>query len=509
MANTMNKLFKIADTIEDSALREKYLEILRDSMPEKMWIDKYHLTMPQTSFLEGTANDIATYEMTIRKNPFNGNYTVAAGLGPFLEWLNDYGFSDDTINWLAKCRENDGTPSFRPEFLNFLRDQKLSITIDAMPEGGLVFPNEPIVRVTGPEWQVALVEAAILNGLNASCLIATKAARIVDAAAGRPVMEFGLRRSQDMFGMRSTRSATVGGILTTSNGDAARKYNLKWVGTHAHSFVMKHDTEIAAFEKWLRRNPSNATVLIDTNDTLRGVQRAIQASRNTGVPLRGVRLDSGDMAQLSIKVNELLAAAGMRECKILVSNDLDEYAIPALLKQNAIIDTFAVGTNLVTASDQPSLGGVYKLKSINGQDKMKISDDAIKRTIPGATEILRMVDGDGKFDGDVITSVNFVMEAFGQLESPITSVDPKSNRVKIFPAGTLFYKPMVRVVTDGRVDMKHAKCDLREIAAGTKHNLEQLKDAHKSLNNPERYVAGIEQGLFMKQAEMLRTNQGR
>ena len=502
--NKMNELFKIAETIADPQLRAKYLEILRDSTPEKLWMDKYHLTMAQTSFLAGTAEKQSVSEMFIRANPFGGAYTVVAGLGPVLEWLADYGFSDENIAWLAADKNADGSPTFTPEFLKWLQGQNLSLTIDAMPEGELVFPNEPIVRVSGPKWQVDRIEGALLNGINASCLIATKAARINNASAGRAVMEFGLRRAQDMYGMRSTRSAAVGGIVVTSNADAAKKYNLKWVGTHAHSFVMEHDTELAAFEEWLRHNPNNATVLVDTYDTIAGVKTAIQASKNTGVPLKGIRLDSGDLAHLSIAARMLLNSqdANLQDCKILASNDLDEYTLESLYSQGAKIDIPAVGTKLVTGGDQASLGGVYKLKSIDGVAKMKISGDVIKQTIPGATETIRMLGENGMFDGDVITSVGFVAQESGELEFPIVSIDLASNKAKTFPVGTKFYKPAVRVVTNGVVDMAHAKRDVSEIARQTNCNLYKLDDGHKRLLNAHRYVAGLEKSLFMKRLEM-------
>ena len=503
MTNKIDQLFKIADTIKDDDLRNKYLEILRDSMSEKMWLDKYHLTMAHTSFLEGKACEHATYEMFIRKNPFGGSYTISAGLGPFLEWLNDYGFSEDTIKWLANCKNKDGAPSFTPEFLEFLRNQKLSLTIDAVPEGELVFPNEPIVRVSGPEWQVGIVETAILNGLNASCLIATKASRIVNAAGGRPVMEFGLRRAQDMYGMRATRSAAVGGVLTTSNADAARKYNLGWVGTHAHSFVMRHDTEIEAFENWLLHNQGNTTILVDTYDTIQGVKNAIAASKKTGVHLDSIRLDSGNLAKLSIEARQLLDAAGLHDCQIIASNDLDEYSISKLWDNGAKVDILAVGTNLVTAADQPSLGGVYKLKSINGVDKMKISGDAIKRTIPGATEILRMVGFDGKFMGDVITSCGFVQELRGQLETPVIAINPKTREEVRYGCGTVFYKPMVRVVNDGVIDTKTMNRDVKEIASATGEHLFRLNKKYSRIQNPCEYHAEIEQSLYKKQTEMV------
>jgi len=503
MKNQMNELFKIADTIKDESLRTKYLEILRDSMSEKMWLDKYHLTMAHTAFLEGTATKPATYEMFIRKNPFGGAYTVSAGLGPFLEWLQDYGFSDDTIQWLKNCKNKDGTSTFKPEFLEFIRNQRLALTIDALPEGELVFPNEPIVRVSGPEWQVGIVEAAVLNAINASSLIATKATRIVNAGQGRPVMEFGLRRAQDMFCMRPTRSAAVGGVLTTSNADAARKYNLGWVGTHAHSFVMRHDTEKGAFKNWLNYNQGNTTLLVDTYDTVQGVKNAIAASKETGVHLDMIRLDSGDLLSLSIQARKLLDEAGFNDCKIIVSNDLDEYSITKLLDQGAKIDVLAVGTNLVTAAGQPSLGGVYKLKSINGIDKMKISGDTIKHTIPGATEILRMLDNEGKFMGDVITSHGFIEQSYGTLDFPIISVNAKDGTERTYEANTKFYKPMVNVVHDGIVDTQTVERKVADIANATADNLSKLDTKHKQIENPTEYPVGIEKALYKKQAKIV------
>ena len=502
MKKNINDLYKIAEQIADPDLRQKYLDILGDSTPEKLWMDKYHLTMAQTSFLAGSAMDNSVSEMFIRKNPFGGGYTVAAGLGELLEWLSDWGYSDAALGWLGTQRNADGSATFAPEFLEFLRTSTLSLSIDAMPEGELVFPNEPIVRVTGPQWQADVIESAILNAINSASLIATKAARIQHAAGLRPVMEFGLRRAQDMYGVHATRAAAVGGVLTTSNADAARKYNLGWVGTHAHSFVMKHDTEIAAFENWLRHNPGNATVLVDTYDTIGGVKNAIEASRRTGVPLGGIRLDSGDLAHLSITARQLLDAAGMTDCKIVASNDLDEYTIESLRGQGARIDVYAVGTNLVTAADQPALGGVYKLKRIGDIDKIKISGDVIKHTIPGATETVRMLDAMGNFNGDVITRAGFVSQSAGELEFPIISVDTATNKAKTFAAGTRFYKPLTRVVTNGVVDMNAARRQISDIAADTMRNLQRLDGAHKRLKNPHVYVAGLEKGLFIQRLEM-------
>ena len=509
MKNKMNELYKIAGQIENPDVAALLKQILDSSELNDPWMDFYHLTMAQTLFLDGQQNSQATFEMFIRRNPFKGAYTISSGLGPVLEWLNNYGFSDEFLGYLAGLKYENGQPKFTKEFLEFLRDQPLQVTIEAVPEGELIFPNEPIVRVTGPEWQVGIIETAILNGINAASFIATKASRIKRAARGKPVMEFGLRRAQDRQGRMSTRAAATGGILVTSNVGAAKQYDLIAAGTHAHSFVMGQKTETEAFEKWLALNPNNATVLIDTYDIIQGIKNAISASQNTGVKLKKIRIDSGDLAFFSVEARKLLDAANMADTKILVSNDLDEYIIESLLNEGAAIDEFGVGTSMVTGADkpedgkiyQPALGGVYKLKVTNGRDCIKVADE--KTTIPGATDTIRMLDSDGKFDGDVIVSMGFASEQSGVLKFPIVSINPKNRMAKTFDVGTKFYKPMTRVVTDGIVDINAAQRDVKEIGKATDDNLAKLDDSHKRFLNAHIYVAGIEESLFQYRQQMI------
>jgi len=468
-------------------------------MQNNFWCDFYHLTMAQTLFLDGQADVPSTFEMFIRQNPFDGGYTIAAGQGLVLQWLSNWGYASEKIAAIERMG------MFQPEFLEFIRTQPLQVTIDALPEGEVFFPNEPIVRVSGPAWQVSIIETAFLNAINCHSMIATKAARIKNSAqdfAGyKDVMEFGYRRSQSAFGLISTRAAAIGGIIVTSNVDAAIEYGLPCKGTHAHSFVMHYDTELQAFEKWLYHNPNNATVLVDTYDTLQGVKNAILASKNTGVKLTGIRLDSGDLAYLSIEARKLLDKAGMQHTKIVASNDLDEYAIESLQSQGACIDVYGIGTKLVTPG---ALGGVYKVKSVNGVDRIKISGDAIKTTIPGATETIRIVDENGKFGGDVITPVGFITEDSGTLPKPVVSVNPENSMPKTFVTGTKFYKPMKRVAENGVVTSDTRP--IVEIGRETTINLERLDRSHKRLLNPHAYVAGIEKGLFMRRMDMILNN---
>lgn len=464
-----------------------------------LWCDAYHLDMAQTRFFEGRAEIDSTSEAFIRKNPFGGSYTVAAGLGPFLEWLNGWNFSDDLIAWLGDIKLANGQARYKPEFLEFIRSQPLKITIDAIPEGELFFPNEPVLRVTGPSWQRSIVESALLNCMNAQSLIATKASRVLHAAGFSTVMEMGLRRSLCEYGLWSTRAAAAGGIILTSNVAAARELNLPISGTMAHEFVQEYDTELAAFEAWLRHNPANTTLLVDTFETQAGVKNAIAASKNTGIKLNQVRIDSGDLAYESINAKSKFSAHDF-DSKICLSNDLDEYVIESLKNQGAPMNSLGLGTML--ANPGQSLGMVFKLKEFNGVDKIKISGDIIKTTIPGATETIRIIDDNGNYNGDVIAPLGLIVEKSGKLTAPLVSVNANNNRVKTFPAGTKFYKPMINVVKNGSIDMAAAVRPVIEIGRASACNLMRLDASHKRLQNPHIYVAGIEKSLFMRRMEM-------
>jgi len=467
--------------------------------------------MAQAMFLEGTHNDPETQEMFIRKNPFKGEFTVVAGLAPVIEWIAQYGFSDDQLAYLASLKNTNGTPRFKPEFLELLKNEPLQITIDAMPEGEIVFPNEPIVRISGPAWQVNLVESAFLQSINSASLIATKAARIKGADEGKIFAEFGLRRAQNP--MMASRSAIIGGFNSTSNVDAGFQYGIPVSGTHAHSFIMRKKTEQAAFESWLKHNPDNAMVLIDTYDTINGIKLAIEASKKTGVPLMGVRLDSGDLAALSIEVRQLLDAAGMKTTKIVASNDLNEYKITELKKRGAKIDFYGVGTDVATGGDQPALGGVYKLKKTQDGKVIKCSEDPIKTTIPGATETIRILSETGNFKRDVITTLGFVAANAGRLSKDMNGSNMDGSFAWPYTKGERFYKPMRRMVSRGKVNPTATKRSVMEIAADAKANLAKLDASHKRITVPAKYPyegeyptaypVDVEIGLFKERRRMI------
>lgn len=472
--------------------------------------DYYHLTMIQALYRSGKHETEETFELYYRKNPFKGGYVVTAGLGEALEWINDWHFSDENIDFLRAQKTLSGAEMFDEDFLAMLKNTSLALNIDAMPEGEIAFPNEPIVRVSGPSWQCHLMEAALLNIINSHSLIATKASRIVAASMcdgkKRSVLEFGLRRAQDIGGFMPVRAAYVGGAEATSNVEAGAKYGIPVRGTHAHSFIMHYENELDAFVDYMKAMPENTTLLVDTYDTLNGVKNAIKAAQITGISLMGIRLDSGDLTYLSIEARKLLDEAGFVNTKIVASNDLDEHIIESLIKnEGAKIDIFGVGTNLVTAADQPALGGVYKLKTTAGRDCIKVSDQVIKTTIPGATDVLRILketeNGD-EFNGDVIIKSGGDFKASGTLTSPLVSINMNNGFKKVFPSGTKYYKPLKRVVSDGKVEIAELEKSLPQIKAFAEAELAKLEASHKRLSNPHTYVAGLEQSLWEQREAM-------
>ena len=309
--------------------------------------------------------------MTFRRNPFGGGFTIAAGLATAVDYLQQSRFTADDTAYLAGLTGNDGRPLFEPAFLDFLCGMEPACDIDAVPEGTVVFPQEPLVRVRGPLLQAQLLETALLNIINFQTLIATKAARLVLAAQGEPVLEFGLRRAQGIDGaLSASRAAYIGGCEATSNVLAGQLFDIPVRGTHAHSWVMCHDDELTAFREYARVMPNNCVFLVDTYDTLEGVRHAVdvgQELRRQGHELIGVRLDSGDLASLSIEARQILDEAGFPDAAIVASNDLDEHIVETLKQQGAKISVWGVGTRLVTGYDDPALGGVYKLSAIRAR----------------------------------------------------------------------------------------------------------------------------------------------
>ncbi len=378
--------------------------------------DLYQLTMAAGYWKLGMADREAIFHLFARKPPFGGGWAVAAGLGPALALLEGWGFDRADLDYLATLTGNDGGPLFEEGFLRHLEGLRFSCDVDAVPEGTLVGPPAPLLRIQGPLLQAQILETPLLTILNFQTLIATKAARIALAAGDDPVLEFGLRRAQGIDGgLSASRAAYLGGAAATSNVLAGRLFDIPVKGTHAHSWVMVFEDEPAAFAHYADALPNNCVFLVDTYDTVEGVHRAVAAGRALrarGHELAGVRLDSGDLGALAVEARRILDAGGFPDAAVVASNDLDEHRIAALKAAGAPIGVWGVGTRLVTAHDQPSLGGVYKLGAVRDADgawqpRIKLSENPVKVSIPGCLQVRRHVDPEtGFFAGDTIWSAH-------------------------------------------------------------------------------------------------------
>ena len=478
--------------------------LLNPNGAKALLTDLYQLTMAYGYWKTGKADQEAVFHLLFRKSPFKSGFTIACGLSDCVQYLLKFKFEKSDLDYLASLKGNDGKRLFEPAFLKYLGKLKLRLDVDAIPEGSAVFPQEPLLRIRGPILHGQLIETALLNIVNFQTLIATKAARVCLAAQGEPVIEFGLRRAQGIDGaLTASRAAYVGGCAATSNVLAGKLFGIPVRGTHAHSWVMSFDNEIEAFNTYADALPNNGIFLVDTFDSLEGVRHAIEAGkrlRQRGHKLAGVRLDSGDLAYLSIQARKLLDAAGFKETAILASNDLDEYLIASLKQQGAKINSWGVGTRLVTAYDQPALGGVYKLSAIRNRDgelehKIKLSEQAVKVTNPGVLQVRRFQKGD-LFAGDVI------YDEAGPRPKRWTVVDPADvTRRKHFAAGTKSKDLLVPILRKGKLVCELPS--LEKIRAQTKQQLAMLHPAIKRFENPHEYPAGLELGLHELKTKLI------
>lgn len=374
-------------------------------------LDLYHLTMAYGFWKRDLYKRNAVFNLFYRKNPFDTPYTIVSGLQLAIDILESFRFSAEDIQYLGSLKGSDDEPLFEEGFLNYLQRMQFSCNVDAIPEGTPVFPNEPLIRVEGPLVQAQILEAALINVVNFSSLIATKSARMVQAAKGQKIIDFGLRRAQGLDGaITATRAAYIGGCHGTSNLIAGKMYDIPVKGTHAHSWVMIFDNEITAFREYAKAMPNNCIFLVDTYDTIEGVRNAIKVGkelREEGYEMVGIRLDSGDLAELSIEARALLDEAGFEEAAIVASDQIDEYRIKKLNDRGAKIDTWGIGTRLVTSYDKPSLGGVYKITAVTDEEgewsyRLKLSEEKIKITNPGIQQVRRLKDENGVPVADMI-----------------------------------------------------------------------------------------------------------
>jgi len=465
--------------------------------------DLYQLTMAQGYWKLGRTDEQAVFNLEFRGRPFNNGYAVAAGLNDAIDFLDRFQFDEAELDYLSTLTGADGERMFERSFLEYLRRLRLNCDVDAVPEGSVVFPHEPLVRVKGPILQAQLLETPLLNLINFQTLVATKAARICTAAQGEPVIEFGLRRAQGIDGaLSASRASYIGGCDSTSNVLAGRLFGIPVKGTHAHSWVMSFPDEAEAFEKYAEAMPNNCVFLVDTYDTLEGVRKAAEVGRRLherGHKLLGIRLDSGDLAYLSERARRILDDHGLTEARILASNELDEHLIRSLKEQGAQISLWGVGTRLVTAYDQPALGGVYKLAAIerDGQweDTIKLSEQTFKVNTPGLLRLRRYY-YDGRFMADMIYDQRTELA-----QRPII-VDPADpTRRRSIPSDANSQELLQPIYEAGQ--RVYEAPDLEQIRQRRAEQVAALDPAIKRFENPHQYPVGLEKTLHEHKMQLI------
>ena len=451
-----------------------------------LYTDYYELEMAQGYFYGGKKEEKATFDYFFRSNPYRGGFTVFAGLQDFLELLTQFTFCESDIEYLKK-------QEFKPEFLEYLRNFSFKGDILSVKEGEIIFPNEPIMRVEGNIIECQLIESLLLNILNFESLIATKAFRVKLVAGEKIFADFGLRRAQGFGAIHASRAAYIGGASSTSNVLAGKIFDIPVSGTQAHSWIQSFDDELEAFRAYANIHPENTVLLVDTFDTLNsGIPNAIRVAKELeqkGFKLKAIRLDSGDLAYLSIKARDILDKAGLNYVKIIASNQLNENVIKSLLRdQNAAIDSFGIGTEMVTGKSDAALDGVYKLAQVDDLPKMKISENIEKNTLPGKKQIYRFFDCDGKFYRDAILLENEDPKNVERIYHPVY---PEKN--------TLLSKCTVEnllqpVVQKGKIT--YNKQLLPEIHSYLMKRAAQLPNEHKRFISPHLYKVGISKKLM-------------
>jgi len=476
-------------------------------MNSPLLTDLYQLTMAQAAWQGGQDKIEACFYAHFRENPFKGGYAVSCGAISIAEFIDAYAFSDDDLRYLESMTAPGGSRLFDPAFLKSLENWQLSVDIDCTPEGTVIFAQQPILTVRGPLSQCLLLETPLINLLGFQSLIATKAARVC-CVTKKPVAEFGLRRAQGPNGgSLASRAAFVGGCASTSNVLAGSLYGIPVSGTHSHAWVMAFENELEAFRAYVQSFPHNAILLVDTFDTLQGTKNAIiiaQEMAARGEQLLGIRIDSGDLAWLSIKARELLDEAGCHDVKIVASNDLDEYTILSLeSEQNARIDSWGVGTRLAVAFDQPALGMVYKLSALKhpGSDEyttvIKASEQSFKATLPGILASRRYFGSNGEFFavGDMV---------YDQLMPPQDDliIDPFDPLRRKNLSGCTHQELLAPLVRKGKA--VGGLPDVFKAQDNTRRSLQSLAPFNRRLLNPHTYPVGLEKQLLDNRDQLLR-----
>lgn len=454
------------------------------------YTDLYQLTMAQVYYLTGKSNHEAVFDYFYRKLPFEGGYTVFAGLADLLQILEELHFTKDDIDYLTEI-------GLDARFTKSLESFRFQGTLFAASEGEIIFPDEPVLRVEGSILEAQIIETLLLNLLNFQSLIATKAARMRSVAGNKILSDFGLRRAQGLGGYHATRASIVGGFNSTSNVKAARDFDIPVVGTMAHSFIQSYDNELSAFRDFASNRPEHCVLLVDTYDTLKsGIPNAITVAREMETQskrLQGIRLDSGDLAYLSKQARKMLDDANLQYVKITASNQLDERVIKSLLDQHAPIDVFGVGTSLVTGPPDAALDGVYKLVYADGKARIKLSENLKKITLPDKKQVYRILSESGNFFGADVIALEHENNP-GIMYHP--SVPDKSLSLKGLKQEALLRKVMEK----GKILQNQPT--LKEVAAYCQERLSKLPEEHKRFEYPHVYKVGISEKLRDERNEL-------
>ena len=472
-----------------------------------MLTDFYELTMSKGYLEQGLEHLVAYFDLFFRSVPQDGGFAIMAGVEQMIDYLKSLHFSEDDLAFLA----SSGT--FDERFLDYLRHFSFSCDVWAIPEGTPIFPNEPIVKVRGPIIQAQMIETMLLVTINHQSLIATKTARIVRAAKGRPVLEFGARRAQGYdAAVLGARAAYIAGAAGTSCTICGEQFGVPLAGTMAHSWVQTFDDEFEAFKAYADAYPDSTVLLVDTYNTLKsGVPNAIRVANEVLIPtghrLRGIRIDSGDLTYLTINAREMLDAAGLNDCRITVSNALDEYIIRDLIQQGAMIDSFGVGERLITARAEPVFGGVYKLSAIEKKGeivpRMKFSDNVGKVTNPGNKEVWRFYDkATGKAVADLLTIAGEVIDE----SQPYEIFDPLHTYKRKTLNNYTVQKLLKPIFVGGR--LVYSRVPIDESRAHCARELEKLWESVRRFENPQTYFVDLSQKLWDIKDQLLRANEG-
>ena len=460
-----------------------------------MVMDFYEMTMANGYFNANDNDTLAVFDVFYRKNPDNAGFAIFAGLEQIIEYINNLHFDSEDIEYLR------AQGLFSEDFLNYLASYRFRGDIYAMREGTVIYPNEPLITVVAPLLDAQLIETALLLEVNHQSLIATKANRIVRAAAGRAVSDFGARRAHNVdAAVYGARAAYIGGAVGTATVLAGEMFDIPISGTMAHSWVMFFDSEYEAFKKYAEVYPDMTVLLVDTYDVLKsGVPNAIKTAREVlepmGKRLKGVRLDSGDLAYLSKETRKMLDAAGLEDCKIICSNGLDEYTIRSLIHQGAMIDSFGVGERLITSASNPVFGAVYKLAAVKNGDKfipkMKVSETLEKITNPGLKKVYRVYDCEGKAVADYLATYDEVIDA----DKPVEYVDPEKYWKKRSFTGCTFKPLHVKVIEGGKQIYTCPSAD--EIRSYVRQQLtHEIWQEEQRFENPHTHYFDMSPAMF-------------